>query len=120
LSEFHLEAAIAGLHCAAPTYEETDWAKIPELYDSLYKLKPSPVIALNRAIALGKAKAANKGLAELRKIPDSAKLRNYPFYPAAEAEFLLLSGFRPEAAKHFENAIRLARSEAEKKFSRAS
>jgi RNA polymerase sigma-70 factor (ECF subfamily) len=52
LSEYHLEAAIASLHCAAPTYEKTEWAKILELYDSLYRVKPSPIVALNRVVAL--------------------------------------------------------------------
>jgi len=54
LSEYHLEAGIASLHCAAPIYEKTEWVKILELYDVLYQLKPSPIVALNRAIALGK------------------------------------------------------------------
>ena len=61
LSEYHLEAGITSLHCAAPTYEKTEWAKILELYDILYRLKPSPIVALNRAIALGKAQGRNKG-----------------------------------------------------------
>jgi RNA polymerase sigma factor (sigma-70 family) len=55
LSEYHLEAGIAALHCVAPAYEKTEWAKILELYNMLYRLKPSPIIALNRTIALGNA-----------------------------------------------------------------
>jgi len=65
LSEYHLEAGIASLHCAAPTYEKTEWAKILELYDILYRLKPSPIVALNQAIALGKALGPEEGCPSL-------------------------------------------------------
>jgi RNA polymerase sigma-70 factor (ECF subfamily) len=116
LSEYHLEAGIASLHCAAPNYEKTEWAKILELYDMLYQLKPSPIVALNRAIALGKALGPEEGLAELRKIPDPAKLKDYPFYPAARGEFHLLAGRPAEAEKHFEKAMKLARSRSETNF----
>jgi RNA polymerase sigma-70 factor (ECF subfamily) len=116
LSEYHLEAGIASLHCAAPAYEKTDWAKILELYDSLCWLEPSPITALNRAVALGRTLGAEEGLAELGRIPDSAKLKNYPFYPAAHAEFHLLAGRTTEAAAYFEKAMALARSSAETTF----
>jgi predicted RNA polymerase sigma factor len=116
LSEYHIEAGIASLHCAAPTYEKTDWAKILELYDMLYRLKPSPIVALNRAIALGKALGPEEGLAELKKIPDPAKLKDYPFYPAAQGEFHLIAGRPTEAGRHFEKAMKLARSRSETNF----
>jgi predicted RNA polymerase sigma factor len=86
------------------------------LYDMLYWLKPSPIVALNRAIALGKAQGPEEGLAELRKIPDPAKLKDYPFYPAAQGEFHLLAGRPAEAGKHFEKARKLARSRSETNF----
>jgi predicted RNA polymerase sigma factor len=116
LSEYHLEAAIASLHCAAPRYAETDWAKIVELYDALYQLKPSAIVALNRTVAMGNAFGPNEGLAELQKLPDAARLKGYPFYPAAHGEFQLLAGRPAEAEKHFEQALRLARSGPEKNF----
>jgi RNA polymerase sigma factor (sigma-70 family) len=116
LSEYHLEAGIASLHCAAPAYEKTEWAKILELYDMLYRLKPSPIVALNRAIALGNALGPEDGLAELGKIPDPARLKDYPFYPAARGEFHLLAGRPAEAAKHFAMAVKLARSRSETDF----
>lgn len=116
LSEYTLEAGIAALHCAAPAYEKTEWAKILELYDALYRLKPSPIVALNRAVAVGKARGPEEGLAELKKIPDSAKLKDYPFYPAAQGEFHFLAGRPAEAAKHFEKAMTLARSQPETNF----
>jgi len=116
LSEYHLEAGIASLHCLSPTYEKTEWAKILELYDVLYRLKPSPIVALNRAIALGKALGPEEALVEFMKIPDPARLENYPFYPAAQGEFHLLAGRPADAAKHFEKAMKLARSQPETNF----
>jgi RNA polymerase sigma factor (sigma-70 family) len=116
LSEFHLQACIASLHCAAPGYGQTDWVKIVELYDELYRISPSPIVALNRAVALGYARGPEEGLAALRKIPDSDQLREYPFYPAAQGEFLLLAGRPAKAREHFEKAVQLARTRPEAKF----
>jgi RNA polymerase sigma factor (sigma-70 family) len=116
LSEFHLQAGIASLHCAAETYEQTDWAKIVGLYDELYRINPSPIVALNRAVAFGNAQGPEAGLTELRKIPDAGQLNEYPFYPAAQGEFLLHSGRPEEALEFFEKAEQLARSPSEAKF----
>jgi RNA polymerase sigma-70 factor (ECF subfamily) len=116
LGEYHLEAGIASLHCAASTYEETDWSKIVELYDLLLRLKPSPIIALNRAVAVGKACGPEEGLSELVKIPDSEKIEAYPFYSAAMGEFHLLAGHPDEAALHFKKALKLSRSPSERNF----
>jgi RNA polymerase sigma factor (sigma-70 family) len=116
LSEYHLEAGIAALHCAASTYDRTEWVKILELYNTLYRLKPTPIVALNRAIALGNALGAEEGLEELKKIPDPAKLKDYPFYPAAHGEFLLLVGRPTEAETYLLTAMKLARSPSEKDY----
>ena len=116
LSEYHVEAGIASLHCVAPSYEGTDWAKILELYDLLYRTRPSPIVALNRAVAVSKALGPERGLTELAKISDAGKLKEYPFYPAAHGEFHLLAGHPAEAAKQFEEALKLARSPAETNF----
>ncbi len=116
MNEYHIEAGIAALHCSAVTYEKTEWKKILELYELLYCLKPSPIVALNRAVALGKALGPEKGLMELRKIPDAAKLKDYPFYPAAQGEFHLLAGQPLEAKKCFQRALELARSRSEVDF----
>ncbi len=115
LSQYHLEAGIAAFHCSAATYEETEWSKILGLYTTLYRLKPSPIIALNRAIALGKSAGPEQGLAELSRIVD-ARLQSYPFLPAAQGEFHLLAGRPAEAAEHFERAVKLARSRSETNF----
>jgi predicted RNA polymerase sigma factor len=61
ISEYHLEAGIASLHCVSPTYEKTEWAKILDIYNLLFRLKPSPIVALNRAIASGNALGPEEG-----------------------------------------------------------
>lgn len=119
LSAFHLEAAIASLHSLAPSYAETDWGQILALYQVLYSLKPTPIVALNRAIAVGKALGPGAGLIELADLAassDAAKLKDYPFLPAARAEFHLLAGQPEAAAAHFSQALALARSPAESQF----
>ena len=116
LSEFHLEAAIASLHSGAEIYDKTDWSRIQELYGLLYRLKPTPVVALNRALAVGHAQSPEKGLMELAQIPGLAKLKNYPFYPAAQGEFHRLAGRRQDARRCFESALKLARNPSEARF----
>jgi predicted RNA polymerase sigma factor len=90
-----------------------DFAKILELYEVLCRIKSTPIVALNRAVALGNALGPEKGLSELSKIPDPAKLKDYPFYPTAQGEFHLLAGRPGEARRHFEKAVKLARSRSE-------
>lgn len=116
ISEYLVEASIAALHSGAKTYEQTEWGRILELYNLLYHLKPTPVVALNRAIAVGKAKGPEEGLKELANIPEADKLKEYPFYPAAFGEFHLLAGHLKEAAEHFEKAAQQSRNPGEKTF----
>jgi RNA polymerase sigma factor (sigma-70 family) len=116
VSEYLVEASIAGLHCGAKTYTETEWGKILELYHLLYHLKPTPVVALNRAIALGKAEGLEKGLEALENLPGADKLKDYPFYPAALGEFHLLAGRPKEAEGHFAEAVKQSRNESERAF----
>ncbi len=116
LSAYHLEAVIAALHCSAASHAETDWAKILEHYDLLYRLKPTPIVALNRAIALGFAQGPEAGMTELEDLPDLALLRDYPFYPAALAEFSLASGQLEAAQTYFQQALALARNPSEVRF----
>jgi predicted RNA polymerase sigma factor len=116
ISEYHLEAAIASMHCMAETYEKTHWGEILKVYDLLYQMKPTPIVALNRAIATGKAKGPEEGLSALKSILDLEKLKDYPFYPAALGEFLRLAGRISEAGVYFERALKLARSPSEAKF----
>ena len=115
-SPYHLEAAIAAVHAKARTAEETQWSEIVELYDLLLRLNPSPVIALNRAIAVGQSEGPARGLEELRKIGDRERLAFYPFYPAALAEFELRNGNVTKAREQFAIALTLARNPLERRF----
>lgn len=113
LSTYHLEAAIAELHCSAASFSETDWAGIVYLYDALMKLAPSPVVALNRAIAIGQRDGARQGLAALEGIADRERLVTYPFYFAAIGDCEARLGRAEKARRAFTAARRLARSPAE-------
>lgn len=119
LSAFHIEAAIASLHSTARSYAETDWARIVDLYNLLFHLKPTPIVALNRAIAVGYANGPEAGLAELERVDDVSKLARYPFLPAAYGEFHRLAGHFSEASRYFRAAAQLARNAAEQRFLRA-
>jgi len=86
------------------------------LYDKLMDMAPSPVVALNRAIAVGQRDGAERGLEELRTIAERDRLASYPFYPAAIAEFELRRGHREAARKQFRAALGVARNDAERHF----
>ena len=116
LSEYHLEAAIAARHCTAPSVPETDWPGIVELYDLLYARRPSPVVALNRAIAVGEARGAEAGLRELNALCSDPKLEASPFLSAARGRLLVRVGRADEAAAAFAEASRRSRNPAETKL----
>lgn len=116
IDEIHLEAGIAAAHCIAESYEKTDWTGIVHLYDLLLTIKPSPVVALNRAIALAEGQGPTAALAALQHIPDRDVLETYPFYPATLGELHLRVGNLDDAARHLERAIALTSSPAEKHF----
>ena len=120
LTEYHIEAAIAAVHATAQSIQETNWDKIVSLYDALMNLRPSPIVALNRAIAIGQRDGPQGGLKELRTIADSERLANYPFYHAAFGEFELRRG-RPDLAhEHFSTALKLSRNPMERQFFRTA
>jgi RNA polymerase sigma factor (sigma-70 family) len=116
LTEYHLEAAIASLHSCAPDAPSTDWKGIVELYGLLFNIRPSPVIALNRAIAIAHLEGPERGLQEIRAIPDGDRLAEYPFYFAAVGELELRMGKYHIARKQFHRALTLARNSMERQF----
>ncbi|QSQ27203.1 RNA polymerase subunit sigma-24 [Pyxidicoccus parkwayensis] len=116
MTPYHLEAAIAVVHSSARSLEETDWGAIVSLYDRLMDVAPSPVVALNRAIAMGERDGAERGLEALQAIEDRERLDSYPFLPAALGEMELRRGKRDAARKHFRAALGLARNETERRF----
>ena len=116
VSEYHIEAAIASVHATARGIEDTDWRKIVSLYDSLLTIRPSPIVALNRAIAIAQRDGPDRGIEEIRSIPDIDRLASYPFYWAALGECELRCKRCEPAQSHFRSALTLARNDAERHF----
>ena len=116
VSAYHVEAAIAAVHATAPSIDETNWDAIVGLYDRLMAVAPSPIVALNRAIAIGQRDGPEQGIEALRVISDSERLRSYPFYPAAFGELELRRGHVQAARAHLLTAVGLARNDAERRF----
>ena len=102
---YQLQAATAALHAQAPSFEETDWAQIAILYRELARLAPSPVVEVNRAVAVGMADGPRAGLAILEPILASGALADYGPLHAANADLLDRSGDRDAAAAAWERAI---------------
>lgn len=116
LTAYHLEAAIASLHMSTRDPRDTPWREIVSLYDVLMRVRPSPVVALSRALAIAQCDGPARGLDELRAIAASERLAAYPFYPAALGELELQLG-RPERAReHYRAALALARNPTERRF----
>jgi predicted RNA polymerase sigma factor len=116
LTEYHLEAAIAAVHARASGIEDTNWRTIVSLYDALMTLRPTPVLALNRAIAVGLSEGPDRGLKEIGAIVDHERLVAYPFYHAALGDFELRSGRNEIAGEHFRKALTVARNAVEREF----
>ena len=116
MTEYHVEAAIAATHCCAARAEETDWGRIVWLYDRLMAIRPSPVIALNRAIAIAQDEGPARGLEEIKAIQNSERIATYPFYAAAIGELEFRRGRREVAGKYFRDALALARIRWRKRF----
>jgi len=116
LSEYHIEAAIAAFHSTAAGTGETYWATIASLYDVLMSLRPTPVVALNRAIAIAQVERPRRGIEEVDAIADRERLAAYPFYYAAIGELQLKRGHYAEARDHFAKAASIARNLTERSF----
>ena len=116
LTAYHVEAAIAAVHAAAPTVAGTDWNAIVSLYDRLMEIAPSAVVALNRAIAIAQRDGPDQGIEAIERIADRERLGAYPFFPAALGELERRRGNVGEARTYFGQALRLARSDAERRY----
>lgn len=112
-SPYHLEAAIASLHAASPSFEATDWKSIYHLYDMLYRLQPNPVVAMNKAIASAYAVSKQKALEELQQIRG---LDQHHLYYASVGEIYFELQQMEKARTHFEKAITLTSSQTEKQL----
>ena len=113
---FALQAAIAAVHAEAPRWEDTDWREIVALYDLLRDRWPSPVVALNRAVAVGLAEGPAAGLAELEHLGAEPQLARYGYLAAARADFLRRLGRTDEARLAYEEALLLTENEVERRF----
>jgi RNA polymerase sigma-70 factor (ECF subfamily) len=116
LNEYHVEAAIASIHACALRTEDTNWESIVSLYDKLMLIRPSPIVALNRAIAIAQSKGPERGLDEIGRIADRDRLAAYPFYFAALGELELRRGRYAIAREHLRAARALARNPMERQF----
>jgi RNA polymerase sigma-70 factor (ECF subfamily) len=116
ITEYHVEAAIAAVHAQASRAEDTDWKQIVELYDTLIAIRPSPVVALNRAIAVAQSEGAERGLEELHAIAGVERIEGYPFYHAALGELEHRCHREPLARRHFRAALARARNPMEQRF----
>jgi RNA polymerase sigma-70 factor (ECF subfamily) len=111
---YQLQAAIAACHDRAPRPEDTDWAQIASLYDELQRVRPSPVVALNRAVAVAMADGPDAGLRLLDPLADG--LAQYHHFHAARADLLRRAGREPEAADAYDRALALVGNDAERRY----
>ena len=109
-----LQAAIAACHAKAPTAADTDWTRITALYAELASVAPSPVVELNRAVAVGMAHGPAVGLAIADSLRETARLSDYHLLPAVRADFLLKLGRLDEARSEFERAAALTQNARER------
>jgi RNA polymerase sigma-70 factor (ECF subfamily) len=115
-SRYALQAAIAAVHAQAPSWEMTDWLEVVGLYDALLQLWPSPVVALNRGVAVGFAYGPAEGLAALDALAIEPQLAGYGYLPASRADFLLRLGRTDEARLAYQEALLLTENEVERRF----
>lgn len=111
---FALQAAIAALHCQAARAEETDWRQIIQLYDLLGQLQPSPIISLNRAVAVAMVNGPQSGIALMNAI--ATELDEYHLFHAALADLLRRDGANEKAAQSYERALALVTNDREQRF----
>jgi RNA polymerase sigma-70 factor (ECF subfamily) len=113
LSRYHVEAEIASIHA---TTEPTDWPRIRDLYDTLYEMEPSPVIALNRAVALARVEGPQRGLDALKAIEDHPMLRQYHLLPAVMAQLWQQAGDPRQAEQYYRKSLERPCSAPERSF----
>ncbi|MFI7865092.1 RNA polymerase sigma factor [Ectopseudomonas khazarica] len=113
---YSLQAAIAAVHAEAASLEETDWAQIVGLYDELLRLNPSPVVALNRAVALAMHEGEEVGLMEVERLLASGELDGYHLLHAARADLLRRLGRTDQAIAAYRQALALAQQGADRQF----
>ena len=104
------------MHADASTYNQTDWGEIAALYALLQARWPSPVVALNRAVAIGLGTGPEAGLQALVALDDEPALAAYPYFPAAKADFLRQLGRTQESRTAYQEALLLTENTVERRF----
>jgi RNA polymerase sigma-70 factor, ECF subfamily len=115
-TRYAVQAALAAVHAEAPTWDDTDWMEIVGLYDVLYGLWPSPVVALNRAVAVGFRDGPEAGLAAIAPLREEPALATYGYLSSARADLLRRLGRWTEAAAAYEEALAMTDNEVERAF----
>jgi RNA polymerase sigma-70 factor (ECF subfamily) len=113
---FALQAAIAAIHCRAARAEDTDWPQILQLYDLLERVQPSPIVSLNRAVAVAMVHGPQAGLALVDSLVATGELDRYHLLHAARADLLRRLGSSEQAARSYARALKLATNESERRF----
>jgi RNA polymerase sigma-70 factor (ECF subfamily) len=113
---YQLQAAISALHSEALCPEATDWAQIAALYQELRRMHPSPVVALNHAVAIALSEGLEKGLTEIEAVGESGRLEQYHLYHAARADILRRLGRRDQSAEAYRKALHLANNRVEQQY----
>ncbi len=113
---FALQAAIAAEHCKAARAEDTDWPRIVRLYDQLERISPSPIISLNRAVAIAMSDGPEAALILIDSLEAAGELEDYHLLHAARADLLRRLGARAKAAKSYEQSLLLVTNESERRF----
>jgi RNA polymerase sigma-70 factor (ECF subfamily) len=113
---YALQAAIAAVHCRARRAEDTDWRQIVQLYDVLERVQPSPIVSLNRAVAVAMADSPRSGLALIDALAASNDLDDYHLLHAARADLLRRIGWPAEAAKSYERALSFVTNDSERRY----
>ncbi len=115
---FTLQAAIAALHCQAARFEETDWVQIESLYSLLERIQPSPIVSLNRAVAVAMVDGPQQALEMIDAPGTTGDLANYHLLHAVRADLLRRVGSTAEAMQSYERALALATNDSERRFLR--
>jgi RNA polymerase sigma-70 factor (ECF subfamily) len=115
---YAVQASIAALHANAKTAAETDWAQIAALYEVLLRTHASPVIEVNRAVAVAMARSVEEGLALLDEIERREELEEFHWLPAARADLLRRVGRMEEAAEAYRQALAMTTNDIERRFLR--
>lgn len=116
LSDYHIEAEISSLHALAPDYDSTDWPRILGCYDRLLSRRFSPVVALNRVVAVGKIEGASRALDELSRLAENYMMTSFNLFHITRGHFFAEDGKTDAARESYERALGLTSNETVKRF----